>query len=59
MKSHLRKLLRKYGWAQVAVWLGYKDTPPIKAWIRRGRIPPANHQLLEDLYKIHIQPLEK
>lgn len=35
----LEQLINLHGAAQVAVWMGYKDTRPIRQWIQRKSIP--------------------
>lgn len=48
----LEKLINLKSPAQVAVWLGYKDTRSIHQWLQRGVIPKARvDRVKELLYK--------
>ncbi len=45
----LKKIVDKEGAAQVAVWLCYKDTRAILAWLNRKRIPSHMELLVNRL----------
>lgn len=49
MMTQLDKLIKINGAAQVAVWLGYRDTRPINQWITRGEIPRAKIPLVKEV----------
>lgn len=47
--AELKKMVNLYGAAQVAVWLGYKDTHMVKQWITRGHIPEVRQVKVDDM----------
>lgn len=52
MKALLRdleKLMHIKSPAQVAVWLGQKDTRPVYMWLNRQKIPKAKIERVKEL----------
>lgn len=46
----MKRKIDEIGHAQVAIRLGYKDTGPIKKWIKRESIPPSAIALILKLW---------
>lgn len=44
-----QKLIHLRTAAQVAVWLGYRDTRAINQWLQRGLIPKARIERVKEL----------
>jgi hypothetical protein len=51
--KNLRKLVDVHGAAQVAVWLGYKDTRSINNWVSTSTIPRARVERVRSVLNEH------
>lgn len=49
MISSLKKLQKKYGAAQVCVWIGIKDTRTFSQWLSRKKVPFAYEEKVKQV----------
>lgn len=47
----LKYLVLEHGYAQVAVWMNYRDTGAIKKWLSRGEIPVIAEKKVKKIIK--------
>ncbi len=49
--GRLKKLVERYGAAQVAVFLNYRDTRAINVWLATKTIPKARRELVKSVLR--------